>query len=377
MSKGATVVSWERRLDQNLGALPYLPEGTTFAHVRGPLARALLERVAASDGEPAGLAFVEEHCAEQVVLLAAGLLLDAVSALVEIMAPETIARMQPPLEGPPALPTLSPEEIAQMLARRRALYAPLLGGLLDAPAWPFGDVEWFTTLAASSVDDVQAALAWCQWAASLPPGLRPSAARRRRVRLACPALLLADVLRLPVDADALAWLRRERLAECARLAAASALKAVFPAYRGAALGSVPVQRAAGAEGLLVRVERVLRFPGTFDVETTFSARIPRGDDVEGALRHGRIWPGFSRVSDDRRDRYVVRYGSGSWARGPGGRSFGGRLSQECWPALGERRRLVLADAPAAPEFRRPCAAGHSHPAPAPSWGDLRVSVSVG
>jgi hypothetical protein len=168
MTTRGTIVGWERGLDENLRALAHLPVGTALGHVPGELAREFLELVASSDGERRGLRFVEEHCREQAALLAGGLLLDAVSLLLDGLSPGALARIR---ESGPPQPT--PEQLAGWDARRTSLYAPLLGGLIDAGVRPFGESEWLRTLAQTSVPDVRDALAWCRRTAGLPPSGSP------------------------------------------------------------------------------------------------------------------------------------------------------------------------------------------------------------
>jgi len=251
--------------------------------------------------------------------------------------------------------------IARDYATRLAL------DLLEAVrAWPFGSGDQrlprllgplFTPGAARpfparwSLDrpseEATATLVSIRHASGLPPNPAPGFSAGR-LSLQC---LLADLLRLPDEVDPVAWLVAARPDECAWVALRTLIRAAEPPRP--VLGATPLvspprrlrTSLRSASGLRVKVEYLAMHEACCELRLRVMfpmAGIPRDAHP--------WWPGFTRVSDERGDRYLVQVGE--WSTSSGLRHMHERLPLFAYPAPLQGRILTWAALPAVLTYER-------------------------
>ena len=138
-----------------------------------------------------------------------------------------------------------------------------------------------------------------------------------RARGASP--LLADLLALPEDVDALAWLREERASQGAAMALHRLMEQARPPLHSLQIGPVvqvtfPRAVIRMERGLRVTVDEVAFGKGgtLITVRTRIRARrLPGRGDLHHVLPR---WPGFNQLVDDLGHRYLLQHYEGEAGR---------------------------------------------------------------
>jgi hypothetical protein len=361
----ATVIALDLLVTGNADALRRLPPWAQLGQPSGELAGRLLHDFRQHSGDLHPVAWLQQNRERVTGVLALALLVDFAG----------------PYQGMASKATALGAAVDEVERSFASDYEPLYGGLVTArETGSTADIPWVEKVhSTDDMTDLLLALEQLKRRAALQPKTSPDLSLRWPGR----ETLLADLLSLSDNTNAVEWLIEERFDRVARLVLEFLVQESTPrmeqlrdAESGSKLHAVlkPGVKNRLGRFFTVRVEQIRVLESHFSIRTKATYQLP-GWHPQPAPGEFMSWDGFNRVQDNNGFGYVLKLIERERSK----KLWWWReyLTIACWPALVDGSTLILEASPVALSYYQPPPLGKTLVTkPTPPLGEVRLSVSL-